>query len=92
MAKDKIAIVDAISEEDHYMAENMDLMLLIKQKSPDAPRIILTTIASAVGVTFYPHCYVIMTEVPGSWPDYLQAVGRSNRVEPEGPKLAALVA
>ena len=51
---------------------------------------VVTTYASSVGVNFFPRCYVIIDRVT-SYAEYVQAIGRGNRVNSEEKKYAAVV-
>lgn len=56
----------------------------------NAPLVIFTTVPSSLGINFYTECYPIMTCKPETREQYLQIVGRSNRLDYSAPKKAAL--
>lgn len=61
-------IFDAMSAK--TTAANLGVLDLIKKKSKDAPKVILTTRGASFGINFYPKCYPIMTEKPTTWEEY----------------------
>ncbi len=45
----------------------------------DAPQVVITTSAIAVGVNIYPRCFVLMLDEPTTLASFQQGIGRSCR-------------
>ena len=79
------------TEDPEKLDENLSILDRIKKRDDSVPQVIFTTKAASFGINFYPECYPIMTEKPDSLEQYLQIVGRSNRVDYKANKRAAMV-
>ena len=59
--------------------DNMITMTQCMQGEANAPRVIVTTVKKAVGVNFFPKCFVLLLEEPKTLTDFHQALGRCSR-------------
>ena len=64
----------------------------IKKKEKEAPYpVVLTTGVSSLGFSFFDQAHLILVEEPADYTNYLQIMGRSNRLDPKGLKEGTLI-
>ena len=67
------------------------ILSTIKKKKDKPFPVVITTGISSLGFSFFDKAHVIMTEEPVYYTDYLQIMGRSNRLDPKGKKEGTLI-
>ena len=55
------------------------------------PRVIVSCVSASLGFNYFKECFVLMTDKPASKFDYVQMIGRSNRMNPDSIMRGCLI-
>ena len=72
-------------------ASAFGILNTIKKKTDKPFPVVITTGISSLGFSFFDLAHVIMTEEPADYTEYLQIMGRSNRLDSKGLKEGTLI-